>query len=217
MKRDTKLETGEKLPESNQNQITEPRRATRKLVDVRGGIAFSLAFFVIAIILYFQPRYFGSATQWVSVVCVIIGLMALGTDLDRLTEELLSGSIRPKNGKDVFNNIGIGAGVLLLWAIIYTNTTSLLINILIFIVLFFGVSGTLWGIMNFIFDMALSRKNLEEQRIKIEADPEKKDALIDLNNSRYYTSLKNIVLFIGFLVGLLSGIATVLQWLKIGP
>jgi hypothetical protein len=143
--------------------------------------------------------------------------MTLGLELNRLAEELQKSSIQSKKGSDIFNNLGIGAGLLLLWVVLHINISSVFINVVLFVVLFMGVASMLWGLMNLIFEIALRRKELEEQRINIEAPPDKRDALIDLNDNRYYNFVKNAVLLLGFFIGLLSGIATILQWLEVKP
>lgn len=77
--------------------------------------------------------------------------------------------------------------------------------------LFFGVAFVLVGVMNFIFDFVLSKKDLEDQRIAIEADADKQEALMRLNAARYRTAVKNVLLTIGGIVSFLASLVTVLQ------
>src|SRR5689334_21864296 len=142
--------------------IAKPQK---KPVGVKAGLAFALTFFVVSIVLFFLPQYFGSWTSWIAIGFTIAGFMFLGLELNRLTEEWEIVSKQTNNGREIFDKIGIGIGLLILWGIIVFNFRYILLNVIMFHPLFFGVSFVLVGIVNLIFDFVLSKKELEDQRI----------------------------------------------------
>ena len=197
------------------SQININTTPNKKLVNPRKGLAFASSFFVFAIILFFRPQYFGSFTLLISILFVIIGFMALGLELDRLNSQKATLADEFVRGAEIFNHIGIGIGMVAFWGVLHYFFDYILLNILLSYLLFMGVSFVLVGVINFIFDIYLSKQDLDAQQISINATTEKKEDLLRYNTAKYWLVIKNIFITIGGFVGFLASLLTILQIMRI--
>lgn len=94
-------------------------KSPKNRVDVKSGLGFALTFFVVSIVLFFLPQYFGSWTNWIALGFTIAGFMFLGLELNRLTEEWDLISKQTNNGREIFDKIGIGIGLLVFWGSLF--------------------------------------------------------------------------------------------------
>jgi hypothetical protein len=107
---------------------------TNKSSNVRTGLALALSFFAISVFLYFQPTYLGSVTRFIAIAFVVIGICGLGLEL----EKLYHGKDDPTQNAGIFDNLGIGLGLLIIWIILYVNFAAVWLNILIGLILIFA-------------------------------------------------------------------------------
>ncbi|QFT91163.1 hypothetical protein FIU87_21155 [Bacillus sp. THAF10] len=117
--------------------------------DVPFGIGLSFSFIFLAIFIYMYPEYLGGSTVTIifSSICILIGVMGLGIELNKLNERKNSG----------FDNLGIGLGLLFLWAILHYFFPYLLVNWLILIILFFAIIGIMSGLANLISNIMTAK------------------------------------------------------------
>ncbi|RLG71458.1 MAG: hypothetical protein DRO11_04420 [Methanobacteriota archaeon] len=125
---------------------------TRKQSDVRTGIALAVSAFTISIFLYFQPQYFGALTTPVAIALIILGFAGLGIELDKIViGKEVESLIDREKGPGVFDNLGIGIALLVVWGTLYRYFSTIWVNVLTSPVLLFGTYGTVLGLVNVLF------------------------------------------------------------------
>jgi hypothetical protein len=196
---------------------TKTTKAIKKSVNPRSGMAVALTFFAISIFLYFQPKYFDVATVGVSLASIIIGFAGLGSELNKISSGEGNFADDFKRGAGIFDNTGYGIALLILWGALYYYFPIIWVNVIISPILLFAIYGIILGLVNGFFDFTLSKKDLDEQKIAIEAKPENKEALLQYNTSKYYLIVKSVVVVIVGTVGFVAALLQALQILKIIP
>lgn len=110
-------------------------------VNDLSGLGVAFAFILVAIFIYLTPDYLGS--YWISTIVssflVICGVIGLGTELDKLNNSAKKNSIG-------FNDLGVGLGFFIFWAVLYYNFQSIWLNYLILLLLFIGTYGICAGL-----------------------------------------------------------------------
>lgn len=124
---------------------------TKKQSDVKAGIALAVGAFIISIFLYFQSQYFGILTTPVAVFLIVLGFAGLGIELNKITSETLDSLIDREKGPGVFDNLGLGISLLVVWGALYHYFPAVWVNVLTFPVLLFGTYGTSLGLVNLLF------------------------------------------------------------------
>ena len=138
-----------------------PRQKTlnskRRQDDSESGIAAAIMFFTVSIILHFNPTYFGLLTKAVSIGFIVVGFMGLGLELNKIATRRprISRTVGEKHG--VFDNIGIGIGLLIIWLALGHYHRFIIVSILVSPLLLFGVYGTILGLVNAV--VIMSRKS----------------------------------------------------------
>ena len=130
----------------------------------RSGISLALTAFIVSIVLYFQPGYFGFLTNAVAIFLIALGFAGLGIDLERLVKEGDTPSSDGPSTSGIFNNIGIGVALIIIWAAVFRYFPFVWLNIFTVFFLLFGVYGTTLGLVNLLFGfLAESRSNPEHR------------------------------------------------------
>jgi hypothetical protein len=162
--------------------------------------------------LYIEPTYFGNYTIGISIASFIIGLIGLGTELEKLStkQDNLLGDYKPGSG--IYNNFFYGTAIFIAWFAIHNYYKGIIINILATPLLLFGIYPILLGLSRGLLEYTYNQRSLEEQRISVEANADNKDALIQINATKYYLFIRNVLVFV---LGLTSFIAAILQILQI--
>ena len=124
---------------------------TKKRSDVRTGIALAVGSFTISIFLYFQSQYFGALTTPAAIALIVLGFAGLGIELNKITSEKLDSLIDTEKRPGIFDNLGIGIALLVVWGALYHYFPIVLVNVLTFPVLLFGTYGTVLGLVNILF------------------------------------------------------------------
>ena len=127
----------------------EEKRPSKSTVS--SGIAIALTAFLLSIFLYFQPQYLGSLTNVAQIILIFIGFAGLGIELEKVingNRELLAQQAKVSG---LFNNIGIGMALLILWASLYNQSPIAWLNGLTFIILMFATYGITLGLVNLLF------------------------------------------------------------------
>jgi hypothetical protein len=131
-------------------QATKPQDA-KKQSDVRTGIALAISFFVISIFLHFQPQYFGALTTAIAIVLIVLGFAGLGFELNKTTSDELDSLTNREKGPEIFNNLGMGIALLIVWAALYYNFPWTWVNALTSVILLLGAYGITLGLVNILF------------------------------------------------------------------
>jgi len=124
---------------------------TRKQSDVRTGIALAVSAFTVSIFLYFQPQYFGVVTTPVAIALIVLGFAGLGIELDKITSKETGSLVDHKKGPGIFNNLGIGIALLVVWGALYHYFSTIWMNVLTSPVLLLGTYGIVLGLVNILF------------------------------------------------------------------
>lgn len=117
------------------------------------GIALSITFLIIGGFLYFTPSYTGSMiiSYSLAVFFLLIGITGLGLELNKL------GGQTDKLG---FDELGIGLGIGIIWAIIYYYLPVWWINLITIFLLFLSVYAITAGIIKILRILFLSKRNI---------------------------------------------------------
>ncbi len=141
-----------------------------KVHSTSSGIALSLTAFVIAIFLYFQPNYFGVMTNGAAVALIVLGIMGLGLELEKISSGQRGNLTGEPKGSGIFDNLGIGLGFLVVWATVYYYFPLTWINVITSPMLLFSVYGINLGILNWLFAILpsepVSEKRADEKGVK---------------------------------------------------
>ena len=110
--------------------------------------ATALMFLMVAAFLYKFPDYFVShiATRVVGALLAALGVIGLGFELGKLSSDRKLGS----------DNLGVGLGCGLLWAVFYYSFDSLIVNIIAFLFLTFSAYGTALAAIQMVRSLCLS-------------------------------------------------------------
>ncbi|QHA92247.1 hypothetical protein [Bacillus sp. N1-1] len=122
------------------------KNKNKKEDDIPFGIGLSVAFIIIATFVYLQPEYLGSSTVSIifSSIFITIGVAGLGIELNKLNDKQNSG----------FENMGIGLGFLMVWAVLHYFFPLVWVNWLLIVVLLFALIFITTGIANLVFTLA---------------------------------------------------------------
>jgi len=194
------------------SDITTPARAKGKS-NPRTGLALAFAFFAIATILAFLPSYFNSWTYGVAITLFIIGIMGVGADLNKLSSREATILDQFEKGKGIFDNFFMGLGMFLAWVALYYYFGNIFVNIAVFAALLFGIYAVFLGIINSVVNYYIIKRDLEEKRIRIEADPQKKDGLVEYNSEKYQQSIVSAINIVAILVSIPASIVAVVTFL----
>jgi hypothetical protein len=175
----------------------------RKQTDVRAGIALAVSAFAISIFLYFRPQYFGNLSMGVAIALIFIGFAGLGTELNKMASGDLDALVDRRKGQGIFDNLGIGIALLVVWAALYHYFPKTWINVLASPVLLFGTYGTVLGLINALF-FTVTRSSDEIVSTQ--------SAL----NKPQRTAIRVISIFSGVL-GFIASLIQILQFLRIVP
>ena len=178
----------------------QKRNVKKKKVDVRSGIALAITFFAISIFLYFQKDYFGFLTNLISIVCIVIGLIGFGVELNKITSQKLGKIIDTKKGPGIFDNLGIGIGIFVIWVALYRTFPINWVNILITPLLFFSTYGMILGLVNLLFAGIVNRGTTNTNQRE--------------DNELWLLAVK-ISAVISGIIGFIASLIQILQYLKI--
>ncbi|ANB56969.1 putative membrane protein [Anoxybacillus sp. B7M1] len=112
------------------------------LDSIASGIGFSFSLIVIAIFIYFSPDYLGSEviSLIMSSLMMAFGIIGLGIELNKLNNEKKFG----------FDDLGIGLGLIIFWAILHYFFPIIWLNWVLLFVLFIGFYGIGVGIVKLV-------------------------------------------------------------------
>lgn len=112
------------------------------LDSISSGIGLSFAFIVTAIFIYFKQDYLGSVVTSIiiSSSMMVFGIMGLGMELNKLNNEKKFG----------FDELGIGLGLIILWAILHYFFPVIWLNWVLLFVLLVGFYGIGVGIFKIV-------------------------------------------------------------------
>ena len=175
----------------------------KKRADVRSGIALAVAAFAISIFFYFQPQYFGALTTAAAIALIVLGFAGLGIELNKITSEELDSLIDREKGPEIFDKLGIGIALLIVWAALYHYFPMTLVNVLTFPVLLFGAYGTTLGLVNALFFVMTKSGS--------------KAALSRSESDRPWSLALNIATAISGVVGFIASLIQILQFFQIIP
>jgi hypothetical protein len=179
---------------------TQKHNAKKKNTDVRTGIALAITFFATSIFLYLRKDYFGFVSNIMSIVCIVIGFMGIGLELNNITNKKLEKIIDIKKGPEVFNNLGIGIGIFIVWVALYQSLHLVLVNILISPLFFFSVYGMTLGLVNLLFAGIVNRNKMNANQTEVK--------------SLWLLAVK-ISTVISGIIGFIASLIQILQYLKI--
>ena len=140
----------------------------RRKSDVRSGISLAITFFIISIFLYFLPEYFGSVTNLISVVLLVLGVMLLGVQLNNISSSRVDSGKREDN-RGIFDRIGVGVGFFIIWAVLYRRYPITWVNSITSLLLLVGIFGITLGLINLLFfvseqgDKSVSKKKIKRR------------------------------------------------------
>ena len=128
--------------------------------SIRQESAVGVTFLLIATFLYLNPEYLGSEifSLIVIVLSFVIGVSTLGIALNKISDT--------KN-KLGFDDLGIGLGLGIIWAVIYYYFPIFWVNILTLVILFFGIYGVASGILGIIYNLLFQTSNKKKLFVKI--------------------------------------------------
>ncbi len=126
-------------------------KKSTKSSDIRDGIALAFTAFIISIYLYFQSGYFGLLTNAVAIFLIVVGLAGFGIELEKMTSKKLDALIDKKGGSGIFDNLGIGLAMFVVWAALRYYFPMIWVNALTFLLLLFSVYGMALGFINILF------------------------------------------------------------------
>lgn len=175
--------------------------------DVRSGIALVAAFFSISILLYFESSYFGSFTKVVAIALIVLGFAGLGIELEKMINTQQDGADREEGDVGVFDNIGIGTAMLVVWGALYHYFPVVWVNILTSAVLLFGAYGVALGLMNLAVLIVLRSQRKDVSEVPDDALP--KRAKVDRRTAR------GIAVAISGVVGFIASMIQILQFLRV--
>lgn len=178
-------------------------RSAKRRTNVRDGIALAVAAFAISIFLYFRPRYFGALTTGAAIALIVLGFAGLGIELNKITSEELDSLMNRDKGLGIFDNLGIGIALLIVWGALYHYFPITWVNILTFPVLFFGTYGTVLGLFNVLF-LVLIKSGSKTASSRSGSDKPTIPAI-------------RIVVVISGLVGFIASLLQILQFFKVIP
>lgn len=176
---------------------------TKKQSDVRTGIAFALCAFTISIFLYFQPQYFGALTTPTAIALIVLGFAGLGIELNKVTSEELDSLIDREKGPGIFDNLGIGIALLVVWGALYHYFPAVWVNVLTSPVLLFGTYGTVLGLVNILF-LVLATSSAKTTSNQSESD---KPGLLAIK----------VVSAISGVLGFIASLIQILQFFEVLP
>jgi hypothetical protein len=195
------------------SQATKTANRPAAKTNPRVGLAFAFMFFAFTTLLLFLPSYFGSWTNGIAITLFIIGIIGVGSELNNLSSgkaTILDGF---EKGKGIFDNLGFGLACIITWIAIYYFFNNIIVNILISFILLFGVYGMFLGGITWIVNNYINKRDLEEKRIRIEAEPQKKEDLVTYNSEKYRQSLTNTINIISIVFSIVASIVAVLTFL----
>ncbi|MFC7393010.1 hypothetical protein [Scopulibacillus cellulosilyticus] len=111
------------------------------------GIGLALAFILLAMFIYLNHDYLGNKdlSYIISAILISVGTIGLGTELES------------ENKKFGFDNLGIGLGLLVIWALLHYYFPYTLINWVISFLLFFAFVGIFSGIVSLLVKLVNTR------------------------------------------------------------
>lgn len=112
------------------------KEESKDIVKIINGVSISAVFIVLGIIFYFQPTffYYEVLTAIMGLISITIGIVTLSFELSKINEDTVG-----------FSDLGLGLGILVIWAMLYYYLPYVWINIIGVLLLFFGLYGTLSG------------------------------------------------------------------------
>ena len=118
---------------SDQKSTKKPR----KPMTPEQGLGSALAFLSAAAFVYFNPSYLGNiiVSLSISIAFTFIGIIALGSEIDRLSNGQEWGT------RDLF----YGLACLFIWGLLYYNFPSAWFNTILLIILILGLYGVMTG------------------------------------------------------------------------
>jgi hypothetical protein len=184
--------------------------------NIRAGIALAFATFVISIFLYFQPQYFGLMTNAVAIALIVFGVAGLGIELEKLTSGKQDALIPPEKGAGIFDNLGIGLALLIIWVALYHYFPIVWVNILISFVLLFAVYAIALGFTNFLF-RTLSPKDVSSQSELAGSPSRDSNGSSQAKVSKPWSFAVKTAMVIAGVTGFVASLLQALQILKIIP
>jgi len=180
----------------------ETQNAKRR-TDVRGGIALAMAAFAISIFLYFRSQYFGALTTGAAIALIVLGFAGLGIELNKMTSEGLDLLTNRGKGPGVFDNLGIGIALLVVWGALYRYFPIMWVNVLTSPVLLFGTYGTILGLVNALFLVLIKS---DSKTVSSQSESDKPGVLAS-----------KIAVAISGVVGFIASLIQILQFFKVIP
>lgn len=174
----------------------------KERVDVFSGLAIAISFFVDAIFLFFNNNYFGSLTSLVAIVCIAIGFIGMGFEIDSITNQDFSDVADPSKGPDISGNLTLGGSLLIAWLVLYqVFSSTVLINLLATPLFCFASIGATMVIVNLLV-FVMARRN-----------PKKDDLAKDTH--KLYLFIAKALTAIAGIIGFIASLLQILQFLKI--
>jgi len=186
-------------------------KKTTKPGDVQSGIALAVTAFIVSIFLYFQSQYFGSFTKAAAIFLIVIGFGGLGIELEKLTSDKRRSIINQKKGSGIFDNLGIGLALFVVWATLYFYFPIIWVNVLTSGFLLFSVYGMALGFTNMLF------------RVPSKSRTKNSSIVIDLEESSSEQTTRHksqpvairIAIVASGIIGFIASMIQILQFLKI--
>ena len=128
--------------------------------SIRQEAAVGVTFLLIATFLYLNPLYLGHevASLILSVLSFVLGVSLLGVSLNKISDT------KSKLG---FDDLGIGLGLGMIWAVLYYYFPVFWVNILTMFFLVFGVYGIVSGIMGIMYNLIFQTSDKKKLFVKI--------------------------------------------------
>lgn len=130
------------------------KNSNDKTKGIIEGISLATAFIIGGIILNFIPNYF-----YFEILSTIMGLLLITFGIIGLSIELSKMSAKTVG----FSDLGVGLGLLIVWALLYYYLPYVWVNIVGFFFLLFGLYAAISGMITLIYDSF----NNENDRNKI--------------------------------------------------
>lgn len=192
---------------------TDSVRRSTPQGNPRTGLALALALLTLSGVFSLLPTYFISATVGVSITLFIVGLMGVGVDLNRLSSGQASILDDFSKGKGIFDNLFFGLGFVLSWLAIHYFYNNIWTNVAISLVLLFGAYAIYLGVVNWVVNYYVSKRDLEERRIRIETEGNKREELVKHNADRYLQAMLNSLNILAIILTIITSIIAIITFL----
>lgn len=178
-------------------------KTPKRQATVIDGIATYITFFLVSILLYFQNDYFGSSTNLVAFICVVIGIMGMGNSLDKaINSDFGERNNLPKN-TEFFGNLGLATGLFLICLVVSRTVPSMLVKVIT--APFFFLSYMIF-ISSLVYLWVLGMIRSSQDTI---------DSSQTADNRKQQKKVFKILALISGIIGFIASLIQILQFLKI--